>query len=115
MKKRQFLKSFGNTLMISPFLSFDLRNNDNDLYSDRSLLNDKEFWNRIRKDYSLKKDYINLENGYYNIIPNPTLKKFISHVKSVNFALLGKQTSARRFAITLKPSEYNTPNDINHT
>ena len=85
MKKRQFLKSFGNTLMISPFLSFDLRNNDNDLYSDRSLLNDKEFWNRIRKDYSLKKDYINLENGYYNIIPNPTLKKFISHVKNVNF------------------------------
>ena len=84
MKKRQFLKSFGNTLMISPFLSFDLRNNDNDLYSDRSLLNDKEFWNRIRKDYSLKKDYINLENGYYNIIPNPTLKKFISHVKNVN-------------------------------
>jgi selenocysteine lyase/cysteine desulfurase len=85
MKKREFLKSFGNTLMISPFLSFDLRNNDNDLYSDRSLLNDKEFWNRIRKDYSLKKDYINLENGYYNIIPNPTLKKFISHVKNVNF------------------------------
>ncbi len=85
MKKREFLKSFGNTLMISPFLSFDLRNNDNDLYSDRSLLNDTEFWNRIRKDYSLKKDYINLENGYYNIIPNPTLKKFISHVKSVNF------------------------------
>ena len=85
MKKRKFIKSFGNALMLSPFFSFDLENHDYDLYSDRTLLNDDEFWKRIRKDYSLKKDYINLENGYYNIIPNPTLKKFISHVKNVNF------------------------------
>ena len=85
MKKRKFIKSFGNALMLSPFFSFDLENHDYDLYSDRTLLNDDEFWKRIRKDYSLKKDYINLENGYYNIIPNPTLKKFIEHVKTVNF------------------------------
>lgn len=44
-----------------------------------------DFWDRIRKDYRLKPDYINLENGYYNIIPTPTLQKFMEHVSEVNY------------------------------
>lgn len=44
-----------------------------------------DFWDRIRKDYRLNPDYINLENGYYNIIPTPTLQKFMEHVSEVNY------------------------------
>jgi hypothetical protein len=33
----------------------------------------------------LKPDYINLENGYYNFIPQPLLEKYIAHIREVNY------------------------------
>ena len=33
----------------------------------------------------MKPDYINLESGYYNIIPNPTLNHMLDHAKMVNY------------------------------
>ena len=44
-----------------------------------------DFWEKIRADYKLKPDYINLENGYYNIIPQPTLEKMMTHAQEVNY------------------------------
>ena len=38
----------------------------------------------MRKGYKLKPDYINLENGYYNFLPEQVLEKFIGHVREVN-------------------------------
>jgi selenocysteine lyase/cysteine desulfurase len=49
------------------------------------LAEDEAFWNSIRQQYLLKPDYINLENGYYNFIPQPLLEKFIGHVREVNY------------------------------
>jgi selenocysteine lyase/cysteine desulfurase len=49
------------------------------------LASDEQFWKTIRKDYLLKPEYINLENGYYNFIPQPLLEKFIGHVREVNY------------------------------
>ncbi len=43
------------------------------------------FWERIRKDYRLKSDYINLESGYYNIVPTPILEKYMEHIQHVNY------------------------------
>ena len=34
-----------------------------------------DFWQKIRSQYDLTTDYINLESGYYNIVPKPTLEK----------------------------------------
>ena len=45
----------------------------------------EDFWAEVRKGYRIKPDYINLENGYYNFIPEATLDKFISHVRMVNY------------------------------
>ncbi|MDA9211982.1 aminotransferase class V-fold PLP-dependent enzyme, partial [Flavobacteriaceae bacterium] len=45
---------------------------------------DEELWATIRSHYTLKDDYINLESGYYSIIPNPVLEYFIKHVRHVN-------------------------------
>lgn len=53
--------------------------------SGEALASDEKFWQEIRKQYLLKPDYINLENGYYNFIPQPLLEKFIGHVRQVNY------------------------------
>ncbi|HLK27675.1 MAG TPA: aminotransferase class V-fold PLP-dependent enzyme [Puia sp.] len=49
------------------------------------LSSDDEFWMSIRGGYKLKPDYINLENGYYNILPEEILENYISHVREVNY------------------------------
>jgi selenocysteine lyase/cysteine desulfurase len=49
------------------------------------LAKDEDFWAAIRKGYRLKPDYINLENGYYNFVPEQVLEKFIEHVREVNY------------------------------
>ena len=46
---------------------------------------DESFWSSIRDQYLLKPDYINLENGYYNFIPQPLLEKYIGHIREVNY------------------------------
>jgi selenocysteine lyase/cysteine desulfurase len=49
------------------------------------LAGDEDFWASIRKGYKLRPDFINLENGYYNFLPEQILEKFIGHVKEINF------------------------------
>ncbi len=49
------------------------------------LASDESFWEGIRAYYQLKPDYINLENGYYNILPKPILDKYIEHIQEVNY------------------------------
>ena len=47
--------------------------------------NDEAFWAGIRAGYTLKPDYINLENGYYCFLPQETLEKYVQHVRDVNY------------------------------
>lgn len=49
------------------------------------LAGDEDFWATIRKGYKLKPDFINLENGYYNFIPEQVLEKYIKHIREVNY------------------------------
>ena len=70
----------------TPFLSYKGFDQSADIdYSQRKNLSEENFWKSIRKDYLLKKDYVNLENGYYCFIPQPTLNKYLEHVKRINF------------------------------
>lgn len=46
--------------------------------------NDEAFWSAVRKGYRLTSDYINLENGYYCIMPQEILKKYEAHIHEVN-------------------------------
>jgi len=50
-----------------------------------ALAADDQFWKQIRTQYMLKPDYINLENGFYNFIPQPTLEKYIQHIRDINY------------------------------
>lgn len=49
------------------------------------LAEDNAFWDKIRQQYILKPDYINLENGYYNFLPQPLLNQYIDHIKEINY------------------------------
>ncbi|CAK9029150.1 Isopenicillin N epimerase, partial [Durusdinium trenchii] len=53
--------------------------------SPAALARNEDFWAGIRSDYRIKPDYINLENGYYCMLPEETLQRFIDHVKEVNY------------------------------
>jgi selenocysteine lyase/cysteine desulfurase len=46
---------------------------------------DEDFWLAVRGDYSIKPDYINLENGYYCFMPQDTLEHQIQHMRRVNY------------------------------
>lgn len=85
MNKRVFLRQMGQLAAMSPFLPWALRASETDDPGSYSYSSEDDFWNRIRKDYALKPEYINLENGYYNIAPQPILRKFLEHVKMVNY------------------------------
>ena len=87
MKKRDFLKRMGQGMLASPFLltPFEANASERPYSGSYEVKDEAVFWKRIRKDYALKPDYINLENGYYNIAPTPTLNKFLEHVKEVNY------------------------------
>lgn len=85
MDKRQFLGYAGKVAMALPFLPYHLEAAPEKLSKTYKANSDEAFWLRIREDYLLKPDYINLENGYYNFIPAPTMNNYIDHLKMVNY------------------------------
>jgi selenocysteine lyase/cysteine desulfurase len=87
MDKRSFLKNAGLVglgSMLSIDSIADLVKSVSSV-SSAELAGDEDFWSYVRKGYKLKSDFINLENGYYNFLPEQVLEKFIEHVREVNF------------------------------
>ena len=87
MDKRSFLKSAGLVGLMAPLAFTHLRSavaavEGKDPWQ---VAADEEFWRRVRGDYSLKPDYINLENGYYCFMPQETLEHQIQHMRRVNY------------------------------
>jgi selenocysteine lyase/cysteine desulfurase len=87
MNKRSFIKNatltgIGATLGMDALAAlFETKKHS----SAAALAADDQFWNQIRTQYMLKPDYINLENGFYNFIPQPTLEKYIQHIRDINY------------------------------
>ena len=84
MDKRRFIKSLG-ALSFSPLISANQLSDFKPISKILPVINNEDdLWDTVRSHYTLKEEYINLESGYYNIIPNPILEHFINHVKHVN-------------------------------
>ena len=84
MDKRRFIKSLG-ALSFSPLISASEFSDFKPISKNLPFINNEdELWKTVRSHYTLKDEYINLESGYYNIIPNPILDHLINHVKHVN-------------------------------
>ena len=87
MDKRDFIKKLSLATLAAPFSVNAL---DKWLIEFQHLPIDtlsttEDFWLKVRQDYKLKPDYINLESGYYNTIPTPTLNALQEHIKMVNY------------------------------
>ncbi|MES2332965.1 MAG: aminotransferase class V-fold PLP-dependent enzyme [Bacteroidota bacterium] len=87
MKKRIFLKGLAMAGLSAPFSASALDNWMRIAHnrSAEDLAEDENFWKGIRGEYDLKPDYINLENGYYNILPKEILENYIKHIREVNY------------------------------
>ena len=87
MNKRQFIKDIVLTSVATPLGIAGLAKSfEQKAHLPAAVLaKDEDFWTGIRNQYLLKPDYINLENGYYNFLPQPILNKFIEHIKEVNY------------------------------
>ncbi len=87
MKKREFIKKASLAVLGSTFYSSALAKNLSHFsHNDpEKLATEEDFWLKVRQDYKLKPDYINLENGYYNIIPTPTLEALKKNIDLVNY------------------------------
>ena len=84
MDKRNFIKTLGALSVSSLVPASELIKIKSVSQSLPNTKSDEELWTIVRSHYTLKDDYINLESGYYSIIPNPVLEHFIKHVKHVN-------------------------------
>ena len=86
MNKRQFIKDIVLTSIATPLgIAGMAKSFEQKAHLPATVLaKDEDFWTGIRNQYLLKPDYINLENGYYNFLPQPILNKFIEHIKEVN-------------------------------
>lgn len=73
--------------------------------SSQDLAEDEEFWSTIRQGYLLNEDYINLENGYYCMMPQETLLHYQENVRSVNFL-------ASRYMRTIQFENRNLARDL---
>ena len=83
MDKRNFIKTLGALSVSSLVSASELTKIKSVSHSLPKTRSDEELWATIRSHYTLKDDYINLESGYYSIIPNPVLEHFIKHVRHV--------------------------------
>jgi len=87
MHKRDFIKQVSLLgLTASPlFLSLQKILGAVEGVSPAELAGDEGFWEKIRATYRLKPDYINLESGFYCILPEDTLEHLIAHIRKVNY------------------------------
>jgi selenocysteine lyase/cysteine desulfurase len=82
MNKRDFIRTMGGSavgLVLGHELLAQLADSPVD-----QLAQDEAFWASIRSKFRLKRDYINLENGYFCFQPEPVLEAFIGHVRMLN-------------------------------
>jgi selenocysteine lyase/cysteine desulfurase len=87
MDKRSFLKSaglIGLGSIVEPGGLTGLIESVSNIPS-AELAEDENFWKKIRAGYRLKPDYINLENGYYCILPLQVLESQIRHLREINY------------------------------
>ncbi len=85
MNKRAFLKNLAlGAITVSPFYQA-IQQSIEGLESEGSSISaNNDFWQSIRDQYLLKEDYINLEGGYYCMLPKPTLERYKAHIDMVN-------------------------------
>ena len=86
MDKRSFLKTVGLMGAAAPLGFAHVRAAVAGIehLGTMQVASNEDFWMKVRGDYDLKPDYINLENGYYCFMPRQTMEHQIEHLRNVN-------------------------------
>jgi len=85
MTKRQFLGSAGGlAATLLPFAAFERAFAQVAAVAPAELAQDEAFWESIRRQYVVTRDFIQLENGYYSLASEPVLDAYVRHVRDVN-------------------------------
>lgn len=97
MNKREFLRTLGLTSLaipLYPTLNGFSRSSLTDTSSpadktDKNdltdmLSDDEKFWLEIRQDYELNPAFVQLESGYYNMMPKPVMEYQLQQIRSLN-------------------------------
>lgn len=87
MDKRTFLRNSG-ALALSSMAPFEVLAKALDTVANmdtKILAREEDFWKAIRRGYKLKQDFINLENGYYSLMPEEILQLYLEQIKMVNY------------------------------
>jgi len=87
MDKRSFLKNVGLMSLAAPlnFAQLEKAVAAVNHLDPADVASDEAFWLKVRGDYDLKPDYINLENGYYCFMPRQTMDHLVEHMRNVNY------------------------------
>jgi selenocysteine lyase/cysteine desulfurase len=84
MKKRTFLKKL-SAIGLSGFIPNKINNTNLEDLNHGKSYSENNFWKTVRSQYKLNSELINLENGYYNIIPNPIMIKYKKLISKINY------------------------------
>ena len=84
MKKRTFLKKL-SAIGLSGFIPNKINNTNLEDLNHGKYYSENNFWKTVRSQYKLNSEFINLENGYYNIIPNPVMIKYKKLISKINY------------------------------
>ena len=82
MTKREFVRTLAGMPLLSAKMDTLLAGIGNAPATETA--RDEAFWATVRQAYRIKPDYVNLENGYYCIQPEPVLNAFVQHVRDMN-------------------------------
>lgn len=88
MDKRTFIKQLSTVGLATtiPFMDVLAKSMEEVAHlRPEALAANEDFWADIRAGYKLNSAYINLENGYYCMMPQETLNTYLENVKEVNF------------------------------
>ncbi len=83
ISKRNFIKSLLATATLP--LTLKAKNVVDTLPNNWLQQEFDDFWLKIRSDYRLKPNYINLENGYYSMMSEPVLEAYLKDVRMINY------------------------------
>jgi selenocysteine lyase/cysteine desulfurase len=84
LHKRAFIKTIAFTGLAIPF-AIEKLFATHKYSSAEALAADDDFWLTLRNEYQLKQDYINLENGFYNLMPKPILDAYLKQLQQLNY------------------------------
>lgn len=100
LSKRQFIQSVAaaaGTYAVLPFAELERVFATVAHRAPQEVARDDEFWDSVRRRYTVTPDFIQLENGYFSLASSEVLEQYIAHIRHINavssFYMRTKQVS----------------------